>query len=163
MCLNNFGPIHTTKPTSTDASACTINTNSHSCSQCIQQVQPRGPTGVPTTMPDHAQCSPSELYIRVSQGMLCNKLPKENSSRVVQARHTRGQPNSGPGMEIQLDRIHQRALDPFQTCQPNRCSGGGTPTPNNGKQSPPLQILSKVQHTGIKGRVGRCGATFPIL
>src|SRR5258708_38934414 len=32
MHLNNFGPIHTTKPTSTDASTCAIDTNSHSCS-----------------------------------------------------------------------------------------------------------------------------------
>src|SRR5258708_10637630 len=90
--------------------------------------------GIPTTMPDHVQCSPSELYIRVSQGMLCNKLPKENGSRVVRARHTRGQPISGPRMEIQLDRICQRALDPFWTCQSNRCSRGGTLTPNNVKQ-----------------------------
>src|SRR5258708_27527431 len=119
--------------------------------------------GIPTTMPDHTQCSPPELYIRVSQGMLCNKLPKENGSRVVQARHTRGQPNSGPGMEIQLDGIRQRALDPFQTCQSNRCGRGRTLTPNNVKWSPPLQILSKVQHTSIEGRMGRCSIMLPVL
>src|SRR6266436_9966409 len=83
MHLNNFGPSHTTKPASADASTHAIDTNLHSCSQCIQWVQPGGPMGIPTTMPDHVQCSPSELYIRVSQGMLCNKLPKENGSRVV--------------------------------------------------------------------------------
>src|SRR6266436_3121208 len=163
MCLNNFGPIHATKPTSADASTYAIDTNSHSCSQHIQWVQPGQPTGVPTTMPDHVQCSPSELYIRVSQGMLHNKLPKENGSRVVQARHTRGQPISGPGMEIQLDRIHQRALYPFWTCQSNRYGGGRTPTPNNVKQSLPLQILSKVQHTSIKGRMGSCSVMLPVL
>src|SRR5258708_30973766 len=119
--------------------------------------------GIPTTMPDHIQCSPSELYIRVSQGMLHNKLPKENGSRVVQARHTRGQPNSGPGMEIQLDGMCQRAPYPFWTCQSNRCSRGRTPAPNNVKWSLPLQILSKVQHTSIKGRMGRCGIMLPVL
>src|SRR5258708_33252568 len=63
-------------------------------------------------------------------------------------------------MEIQLDRIHQRAPDLFQTCQPNRHGRGGTLTPNNDKWSLPLQILSKVQHTSIKGRMGRCSACF---
>src|SRR6266436_9379869 len=99
--------------------------------------------GIPTTMPDHVQHSPPELYIRVSQGMLHNKLPKENGSRVVQARHTRGQPDSGPRMEIQLDGICQRALYPFRTHQSNRCGRGGTLTPNNVEWSLPLQILSK--------------------
>src|SRR5258708_14060806 len=66
-------------------------------------------------------------------------------------------------MEIQLDGIRQRAPYPFQTHQSNRCGGGRTLTPNNVKQSLPLQILSKVQHTGIKGRMGRCGITLPVL
>src|SRR5258707_879091 len=66
-------------------------------------------------------------------------------------------------MEIQLDGIRQRALDPFLTRQSNRCGGGGTPTPNNVKWSLPLQIPSKVQHTSIKGRMGRCGITIPVL
>src|SRR5260221_5953378 len=63
-------------------------------------------------------------------------------------------------MEIQLDRIRQRAPDPFWTHQPNRHGRGGTLTPNNDKWSLPLQILSKVQHTSIKGRMGRCSACF---
>src|SRR5260221_14279221 len=66
-------------------------------------------------------------------------------------------------MEIQLDGIRQRAPDPFQTRQSNRCSRGGTLTPNNVKWSPPLRIPSKVQHTSIKGRIGRCGVTIPVL
>src|SRR5258708_7832002 len=119
--------------------------------------------GIPITMPDHVQHSPSELYIRVSKGMLRNKLPKENGSRVVGARHTRGCPISAPGMKIELDGIRQRAPDPFQTRQSNRCSRGGTLTPNNVKWSPPLRIPSKVQHTSIKGRMGRCGVTIPVL
>src|SRR5258708_39426685 len=44
-------------------------------------------------------------------------------------------------MEVQLDGIHQRAPDPLRTHQPNRDSRGGTPAPNNGKWSLPLQIL----------------------
>src|SRR5258708_39379547 len=66
-------------------------------------------------------------------------------------------------MEIQLDGIHQRAPAPFWTHQSNRCGGGGTLTPNNVKRSPPLQIPSKVQHTSIKGRMGRCGIMIPVL
>src|SRR5258707_6004959 len=66
-------------------------------------------------------------------------------------------------MEIQLDGIHQRAPDLFRTHQPNRHGRGGTPTPNNDKWSPPLQILSKVQHASIKGRMGRCGTMLPVL
>src|SRR5260221_6203526 len=99
-------------PPQTLAPVPSTQTNLHLCSQHIQWVQPGGPMGIPTTMPDHVQHSPSELYIRVSQGMLW--------------------------MEIQLDRICQRALDPFQTRQSNRCGRGGTPTPNNVKQSLPL-------------------------
>src|SRR5258708_11380925 len=66
-------------------------------------------------------------------------------------------------MEIQLDGIRQRAPDPFRTRQSNRCGRGGTPTPNNVKRSLPLQIPSKVQHTSIKGRMGRCGVMIPVL
>src|SRR5258708_33891515 len=66
-------------------------------------------------------------------------------------------------MEIQLDRIRQRAPDPFWTRQSNRCGRGGTLTPNNVKWSPPLRIPSKGQQTSIKGRMGRCGVTIPVL
>src|SRR5258708_39826870 len=66
-------------------------------------------------------------------------------------------------MKIQLDEICQRAPSQFWTCQSNRCSRGRTPTLNNVKWSPPLRILSKVQHTGIKGRMGRCSVMLPVL
>src|SRR5258706_12040956 len=66
-------------------------------------------------------------------------------------------------MKIKLDEIRKRPPAQFQTRQSNRCSRGGTPTPNNVKRSPPLQIPSKVQHTSIKGRMGRCSVTIPVL
>src|SRR5258707_3715306 len=64
---------------------------------------------------------------------------------------------------MHLKKVRQRVPDPLGARQSNRCGGGGTPTPNNVKRSPPLQIPSKVQHTSIKGRMGRCGITIPVL
>src|SRR5260221_571255 len=76
-------PTHPPETPTKGTSPCTTNTNSHPCSQCVQWIQPRGPAGIPTPMPDHIQCSPPELHIRVSQGILHNKLPKEIGSRMV--------------------------------------------------------------------------------
>src|SRR5260221_13126477 len=76
-------------PPQTLAPVPSTQTNLHLCSQHIQWVQPRGPVGIPTSIPDHVQCSPPELHIGVIQGILCNKLPKEIGPRMVQARHTR--------------------------------------------------------------------------